>query len=277
MQRVTPNVYVQTGQRGCNTGFVVTSDGVVAVDTPMVPADAKKWAVEMAKHGPVRYVINGEAHPDHIAGNCYLGGTLVAHEGTRDVILKSNLDEFRQMFTTGPATGASLDEDFRFRAPDITLNDRLTIYLGRHTFRLMALPGHSPCQVAVHVPEEKVLFTSDNVVTGTPFFFQALPDDWLNTLARYQELDVAKVVPGHGEVQDKSYLLQMGKNIRTWLDTVAAAMKKGMTPAEAQEKLTMAKEFPNLPRDQRTANIIRSNIARIYDYLKNKQQSKAIR
>ena len=47
MQQVTPGVYVETGNRGCNTGFVVTKAGVAMIDTPFIPADAKKWRAEM--------------------------------------------------------------------------------------------------------------------------------------------------------------------------------------------------------------------------------------
>jgi hypothetical protein len=79
---------------------------------------------------------------------------------------------------------------------------------------------------------------------------------------------VDKVVPGHGEVQEKSYLPQMKKTIQTWISTVAGAIAKGMPLEEAQEKLTLAEEFPNLPRDEHTTNIIRTNVARLYEYLK---------
>ena len=269
MQKITDNVYVETGNRGCNTSFVVTADGVVAIDTPMVPEAAKKWAAEIAKHGPLRYVINGEAHGDHISGNCYLGGTLIAHEGAREEILKSNIDSYVQMIKR-LAPNFTPDKDFYHRVPDITLNDRLTIYLGKHTFRLMALPGHSPCQVSTFVPEERVVFTSDNVVTAIPFFGQALPDEWIKSLKYLQQLDFNKVVCGHGEVQDKAYLPQMIKNIQTWTGAVADAIKKGMTLEEAQKNVTMIKEFPNIKRDEHVPGLTRMNVAALYGYLKNK-------
>ncbi len=40
MQQVTPRVYTDTTQRGCNPSFVVTSDGVVVIDTPQLPTKA---------------------------------------------------------------------------------------------------------------------------------------------------------------------------------------------------------------------------------------------
>jgi len=55
MQKVTDNVYAETEFAGCNPGFVVTSEGVVMIDTPQMPVDAIKWRDEIAKHGHVRY------------------------------------------------------------------------------------------------------------------------------------------------------------------------------------------------------------------------------
>lgn len=74
MQQVTANIFVEIRNHGCNTGFVTTKDGVVMVDTPVVPAQAKKWRDEIAKFGPLKYVINGEPHRDHICRNCWFGG-----------------------------------------------------------------------------------------------------------------------------------------------------------------------------------------------------------
>jgi cyclase len=269
MQKITDNVYVESEISRCNTSLVVTREGVVVVDTPMVPANAKKWAKEAARFGPIRYVINTEPHGDHVSGNCYMGGTLVAHEGTRDAILASKLDDFTGMLKMMEPDSLPLDKDFRYRPPEITFSQQLTLYLGSHSFHLIKIPGHTPCQTAVYVPEERLVFTGDNVVyKEMPFFRQAVPEEWLKSLRKLQKLDVDKVVPGHGKVCDKSYLREMHKIITTWMDTVADAIAQGMTLEEAQEKVKLAEKFPWLPRDERTAGVIRMNVARLYEVLK---------
>ncbi len=74
----------------------------------------------------------------------------------------------------------SLMDGFKFRPPTITLNDRLTLFLGDHTFEVIAMPGHSPSQVAVFIPQERVVCTSDNVsYKVAPWLHEALPFDWL--------------------------------------------------------------------------------------------------
>jgi len=49
MKKITNNIYVETGFRGCNPGFVVTKEGVVMIDAPQIPTDALKWRDEIAK------------------------------------------------------------------------------------------------------------------------------------------------------------------------------------------------------------------------------------
>jgi len=269
MQKITENIYVESELSRCNTSIVVTSDGVVVIDTPMIPAEARKVATEVGKFGPVRYVINTEPHGDHISGNCYFGGQVVAHEGTRDAILASKVEDLENMLRMMAPDSPPVDEDFYYRPPDITFSERLTLYLGKHTFRLMNLPGHSPYQVGVYVPEEKIVFTSDNVVVeNIPFMHQALPFEWLKSLKEYEKLDVDKVVPGHGRVVDKSCFGKMAETIQTFIDTVQAAVDKGMSLPEVQEKVTFEGLLPQIPRDERFSGVIQMNVTRIYELLK---------
>ena len=53
MQQLTKNVFVETGVRGCNHGFVKTACGIVMIDTPQKPTDALKWRDEIARHAGV--------------------------------------------------------------------------------------------------------------------------------------------------------------------------------------------------------------------------------
>jgi cyclase len=270
MQKITDNVYVENGFRGCNTSFVVTSEGVVVIDTPMVPQEARKWRDEIAKFGPVRYVINSEPHSDHISGNAYFEGLVIGHEGTREAILHASVDELTNGLKMMAPDSLPLEAGFKFRPSDITFSQRMTLFLGKHTFQLINLPGHSPYQTAVYVPEERVVFTSDNVIQGMPFFHQALPYEWLESLKKYQQLEVDKLVPGHGGVCDKSYLLEMSKIVQDWIEVVKEAIAGGMSQEEAQEKVMLLKRYPDMAKDQRLQRLKRMNVGRLYQVLKMK-------
>ena len=109
MQQLTSNVYAETELRGCNHGFVTTSDGVVMIDSPHKPSDALKLKAEIAKHGPLRYIINTEPHGDHWTGNAFFDAPVVAHEGVRTRILETNLEEhIERVANMGPEEPALL-------------------------------------------------------------------------------------------------------------------------------------------------------------------------
>ena len=71
MEQVTPTISTNTNLRGCNPSFVVTSDGVVVIDTPQLPTRAVAMRAEAESHGPIRYLINTEHHVDHIFGRVF--------------------------------------------------------------------------------------------------------------------------------------------------------------------------------------------------------------
>ena len=52
VQRVTPHVFTSTEIRGCNPSYVVTSAGVVVIDTPQLPTKAVAMRQEAEEHGP---------------------------------------------------------------------------------------------------------------------------------------------------------------------------------------------------------------------------------
>jgi cyclase len=267
MKQITDNIYVESELSMCNNCYVVTGDGVVVIDTPMVPANAKKMAAETAKFGPVRYVINGEPHTDHVAGNCYYGGTVVSHEGTRQMMLEADIEAFKEQLQRLAPDGLPVDEDFRYRLPEITLSDRLTLYLGDHTFELMHMPGHTPYNLAVYVPEERTVFTSDNVNLQMPIFFSAVPDKWLDSLARLEELDVDIVVPGHGGVCGRDAFSQMSIKVKDWVNAVSDAISRGLGIQETIDEISSDDRFAGVPQQGPDAAFLQVNIRRLYEIL----------
>jgi cyclase len=274
MQKITQNVYAETKFGGCNPGFVVTSGGVVMSDTPQIPTDALKWREAIAKFGPVRYIVNNEPHGDHITGNYFFKGAVISHEGTRQAILKYSSAEAGERYKTTSPADYTLMKRFKYRLPTITVTDEMTIYLGNHTIRIMHLPGHTPYQLAVFVPEEKVLFTADNVLYKFPVYLQhAEPFAWIESLKKMAKLDVEFIIPGHGEVCIAAYLPEMITRVQEWIDAVNVLIKKGMTLAEVEKNFTFRDRYAPQPGREATASIVvKANITRLYEVLKNKQK-----
>jgi cyclase len=231
MRELTPSVFVETGFKGSNNTFVVTSDGVVVIDTPLLLEDGARWRDIIREHGPVAYVINTEPHRDHTAGNVHFDCAVVAHEGTR-----------RAVINTPPM------KTFQPRPPVITFSHDLTLYVGSHTFRVLHTPGHTPYNVAVYIPKERVMVAGDTVMNNLlPGMHEALPYEWLDSLSRLQALGDNLIVPGHGEVCDTGYLAEMKANIQEQLDAVASALQAGTSPSEIMQTLSFAKRYPGPP------------------------------
>jgi len=280
MKQVTANVYVEDQAAGGNHTFVTTRDGVVMIDTPTVPADALRWSDEIAKRGELRYVINTEPHFDHILHNYLFPGILISHKGTREVLaappawspqtgtVVSKEEEFRATFKFN--TGSPLPDEYRLTLPDITFSQQLTLYLGEHIIELIHLPGHTASQIAVYIPQEKVIVTGDNVAHKTQTaLHESLPDQWLESLKKIEEMDVEVIIPGHGEPCDKRYLTEQASIIQKWLDAVKKAIDEGLSRKEAQERISSLDPYPavfyGVPNVTRTME--KMNVYRIYEYL----------
>jgi len=267
MKKISKNIYAETNYRGCNPGFVVTSAGVVMIDTPQMPTDAVKWRDVIAKFGKIKYIINTEPHGDHYSGNCYFKGTVIAHEGTRQAILASNVEQMKAHFKQAAPEEYALMKRFKFRPPTITLTKDMTLYVGDHTFKLINLPGHTPYQVAVYLPEEKAIFTSDNVFYKVPpWLQQAMPYEWIESLKKMEDMEIEVVVPGHGEVCDASYFPEMRLCIQEWIDTVGGIAKQGVTLEEAINKVKILDKYPIDPEMRKM--LLRFNVGRLYQILK---------
>lgn len=271
MKQVTENVFAETGFRGCNPGFVVTSEGVVMIDTPQLPTDAMAWQAEINRHGQVRYLINTEPHGDHYSGNYFFKGTIIAHEGTRQVISRASVEQFKERLNQISPKSLALMDGYGYRLPTITFTKKLTLFLGDHTFQLINFPGHTPYQVAVYIPEERVMFTSDNIFYRVQaWLHQALPYEWLISLDKMQDLDADILIPGHGDICDRSYIPEMKTFIQTWIDVVSAAIKQGLNLEEAQDKISLLNRYPMEKGSEAMAQYVqRMNVTHLYEVLKN--------
>ena len=141
---------------------------------------------------------------------------------------------------------------------------------GQPHFRLIHLPGHSPFQSPVYVPEERVLFAGDNVVSAMPFFHDSVPEEWLLSLDALMELDIDVVVPGHGEVGDKSLIPKMKNEIIACIDPVKKAIAQGMTLDEVLAKVSFLDRYPDPGADEeKRAFFQRRGLTRLYEALKD--------
>jgi Zn-dependent hydrolases, including glyoxylases len=281
MENVTANVFTNTKLRGCNPSFVTTSDGVVVIDTPQLPTRAVAMRAEAESHGPIRYLINTEHHVDHIFGNYYFKGAcpVVEHQGLYDnfMTVTPDLDPYAyalEAIPTDDPDGAAIvpDRDTYYADPNkgtIIFTGDLTLQVGDHTFHLLHTPGHTPGQVAVHVPEERVVFTGDTIFSECQtWLMTSNVEQWLAALERIRTLDVDHVVPGHGPVTTKRYLDTQRSVLLDWKSAVADAVAKGWTRDETIARVNFAERYPvDIGQGYMMGHIQTLNAASLYDKL----------
>jgi cyclase len=273
IEQLLNNVYVETGTPGANHSIVVTTEGIVILDVPHYPTTALKWRDEIAKYGPVIYIINMEPHPDHCLGNFYFNGTVIGHEGVRKFLSTQTRESYIEMLKKMDPPSVPLAQDYSPRLPSITFKYSMTLHIGNHTFQLKYAPGHTNSQIQVYVPEEKILFTADNMVKNMPRITNlALPFEWINTLEEMKKIDTDVIVPGHGSICNKSDIPKMIADIQMWLNAVYDAINKGKTLEEAQNSIDFLYKYAKSPMPPEMAAAgQKDNIANLYNLLKNKR------
>ena len=279
MENVTERVFVETGLRGCNPGYVVTSEGVVVVDTPQLPTKAVEMRRQAEQHGEIRYLINTEHHVDHIFGNYYFKGTatVVNHRGVFEnfMVVAPDLDPFAyaaEAIPTDDPEGAAIfpDRDEYYDDPNkgtVVFDGNLTMRVGDHTFELIHTPGHTPGQLAVHVPEERVVFTGDTIFSECQTWLMTSDvDQWLAALETIRSLDVDHILPGHGPVVAKSYLDVQRSNLLDWKSAIGAAVASGWSREETIERVNFADRYPvDIGQGYMMDHIQTLNAASLYD------------
>ena len=270
MEQVSANVYAETGLGGCNPGFVTTGEGIVMIDSPQIPSDAVRWRDEMETKGEIQYIINTEPHRDHIAGNFFFPGKIISHQGTREEIATFTKESIIDRIKNVCPEDMPLMEGYFLKKPHITFTEELTLYMGDHTFELISLPGHTVSQIAVYIPQERVVFTGDNIFHKVQTWFkEAVPFEWLQSLKRIAQLEVDAIVPGHGTVCGKDYIKEQASFIEEWIETVKDAVSQGIPKEEAIKKISFLDRYPmDVGLEAIGPEVQRMNVDRLYDLLK---------
>ena len=269
MEKIHRNIFVETKIRGCNPGFVITDEGIVMVDTPQAPTVALKWRELMESKGEIRYLIITEHHRDHVTGNFFFSATGIAHQKTREAMATLQVNEVRDRVKTIDPEGYPLMDGYYIKKPSITFSERLTLNLGELTFEVIHLPGHTAGQSVVYIPEARIVFAGDNVFHKVQtYLHESYPEDWLRSLKKISELDVNIIIPGHGEICDKSYLHEQTAFIEEWVEAVRKAIQQGLSKKEAQEQISFLDRYPmDVGLAARGPEVMRMNVDRLYDLL----------
>lgn len=214
MKEIAPNIYVSTEYPGVNVGFIVLPAGVIAVDVPTLPGDARAWRrriVETTGGGPIIYTVLTDAHPDRLLNAGLLQAPIVAARMVYDRA-SAYTDGFWHAAAEGwarrhPEAADDL-ADARVTLPEIVFTRCVTLRKGGMDVTVEHIAGAAPGSARIRLQKQDVLFAGDTLVTETHPYLAAAPDTkaWLNTLKslRRPYFSQTIIVPGRGPLCDQS-------------------------------------------------------------------------
>ena len=208
MEEIADGIFVETEYEGVNVAAIITGEGVICIDVPSYPRDARDWVVQIERLHPrqIRCVILTDGNGDRHLNIRWLNAPIVAHQEVAEMLkgydkryplpmiesLSKRNPQQAKDFASGPVDGVS-----------ISFTKDMSILSSNNGITLHHKPGPTKSSIWVEVPDDRILFTGDSIVNGTqPYLEEMEWQDWMNSLElltdRQGQLDF--VVPGRGEI-----------------------------------------------------------------------------
>lgn len=250
--------YVQPDGGWClsNAGFV-TGDKILLVDTAATLRRTLllKDAVWARTGRCPDLVVNTHFHGDHSFGNCVFAGeaAVIASQGTRRDIAMAGLH----------LTSLWPDVDWgelSICPPSVCFEDRLTIDVGGLQVELLRVgPAHTLDDTIVWLPESRVLFAGDLVMSGvTPFCMMGSIEGCLTVTTLLRDLDPLVIVPGHGAVGGQELLTESENYLRMIQRLAADGISAGLRPLEAAREADLGPFADFLDAERLVPNLHRA-------------------
>jgi len=236
-----------------NAGFVVTPAGVVVIDALGSPALARELLQEIARITPlpVTHVILTHYHADHVYG------LQEFHRRGARILAQRGALEYLHSETAAARLAASrvdlapwIDAQTQLVTPDEWIDAARELVVGGTRLLLQPVgPAHTPEDLVVVLPAERVLFAGDIVFRGrVPFVGQADSRHWIASLDMLLRIDADTVLPGHGPRSDSARAdLQLTRDYLAYLRETMGAAARDMDPFDEAYARTDWSRFEHLP------------------------------
>ncbi len=230
---VQGNVHMVVGA-GANIAVQVGEDGVLVVDT----GDGRRneqviAAIRQLSSGPIRWIINTNADPDHTGGN-----EAVSHAGRtvngNAAAIHAHLNVLNRMDKAGvPESFWPLNTFFEASKDFYFNNEAIFMY--------HAPAAHTDGDVIVHFPRSDVIAAGDVFMTTTYPVIDlkngGSVEGVISGLNHILDLAVPKhlqeggtyIIPGHGRICDEADVVEYRDMLVIVRDRIRDLIKKGLT------------------------------------------------
>jgi glyoxylase-like metal-dependent hydrolase (beta-lactamase superfamily II) len=196
-----------------NNLIVVTGEGVVVADGQGTVENVKDLvaAVAAITPQPIKYVVVGSEHGDHIGGDTAFPETAT--------------------FLVHPSSKAVLER--RIGRGAETVADKRVLKLGGTEIDVLFLGrAHTGGDLELYLPREKILFMSEVFSNQIfPSMANGYPSEWLEALKKAEQMDVRQFVPAHTAMNAPPLTNQTE---RDWRGSLERAIAEGKRLHEAK-------------------------------------------
>jgi glyoxylase-like metal-dependent hydrolase (beta-lactamase superfamily II) len=227
------NISVLMGSGG-NIAVLTGKDGKLLIDSGFA---VSKTAIANALAGinsdPVKHLINTHWHVDHTDGNAWLhaaGADILAQQKTREHL--STTIRIPLWETTFPPVPAGA-------LPTTVFDAEHTVHLNGTTIALKHyLPAHTDSDISVNFTDADVLHVADTWWHGYYPFIDYVTGGSIDGAIRAAEANIANttnsmiIIPGHGEVGNRSHLIEFRDMLVAIRGNIATLKKQGRSLAE---------------------------------------------
>lgn len=245
--QISPRCYAVTGlgyaTPWCvNAGLIAGEAVTLVVDTGanLLAAQTIYGYATAVRPGNTLRAINTEKHFDHIGGNGFFrarGIDVWGHAGIArtEAEFASEIAEFNEAIPNAQRRAREEARAFFHGTgvvnPNCAIETESRFDLGGCAAEILLTPGHTPTNLSVWVPEDRVLYTGDCLIHEyLPNLNAGGPDDWrtwLESLRRVEALRPEVVVAGHGPVARGAAVQGIIETVRQVLQE---AIARGTSP-----------------------------------------------
>lgn len=222
--KIKDHIFMLEGSGG-NIGLYIGEEEVLIVDSQFAPLSKKiTGAIRKITDLPIKWLVNTHWHGDHAGGNenfASQGAIIVGHRNVLERLSKPS----QRMGRVNPASPEKARTDVAFEK-DVTLN--LT---GKSIYVHHVDNAHTDGDSFVLFKDENVLHMGD-CFFNSRFPFIDLSSDgsvkgYLSAIegALMMVDDDTVIIPGHGDIADKSDLKAFHKMLSTLIGRMEPAMK----------------------------------------------------
>jgi glyoxylase-like metal-dependent hydrolase (beta-lactamase superfamily II) len=251
-----------------NAGFIVTSDGVVVVDALASPREGRALlrAIRAVTAQPIRWLVLTHHHPDHTFGAVVFrqaGARVIAHPDARTLASEAGPDALVADWVR--VVGLDAMRGFQFAdSADRPVSASDTLTLGGRTI-VITHPGagHTPGDLMVWLPKERVLFAGDLLVEdGVTMVVDGSAAALRRCLDAIDGLDPGVVVPGHGAMPRRPAALV--NRTRTYITGLEREMRAAVEHGVPMQRALATLPPPDPDRPVSLNSRRRRNAARVY-------------